>query len=91
VSCPGATATEFATVAGNDKSRLFEAGAMGAREVAEHAYRAMMRGEALAIPGVKNKLAMQSLRFAPRKMAVSMAASLNRPNDRQALPASQTR
>ncbi len=44
VSCPGATATEFAQVAGNDKSKLFQGGAMGAREVAEHAYRAMMRG-----------------------------------------------
>jgi hypothetical protein len=91
VSCPGATATEFAAVAGTDKSRLFQAAAMPAPEVAAHAYRAMMRGRPLAIAGVRNKLAMQSLRFAPRSMAVAMAASLNQPGDAPALPASKTR
>jgi short-subunit dehydrogenase len=44
VSCPGATATEFAAVAGNDRSRLFQRAVMGAPEVAAYAYRAMMRG-----------------------------------------------
>lgn len=78
VSCPGATATEFATVAGNDKSRLFKATTMGAPEVAAHAYRAMMRGRPMAIPGLKNKLDLQTLRFAPRSTVVSIAASLNR-------------
>jgi uncharacterized protein len=77
VSCPGATATEFAQVAGNDKSRLFEMGAMGARDVATHAYRAMMRGEVMAIPGVKNKLGLQSLRFAPRGALRRFVARLN--------------
>ncbi|HEX3346427.1 MAG TPA: SDR family oxidoreductase [Polyangiaceae bacterium] len=91
VSCPGATATEFASVAGNDKSRLFQAAAMAAPEVAAHAYGAMMRGRPVAIPGVRNKLAMQSLRFAPRSMAVAMAASLNQTGDAPALPASPSR
>src|SRR5215469_11301779 len=50
--CPGATETEFAKVAGNDRSRLFRMGAMKAPVVALHAYRAMMRGKALAIPGI---------------------------------------
>jgi short-subunit dehydrogenase len=78
VSCPGATATEFAAVAGNDKSPLFEARVMGAAEVAAHAYGAMMRGVPLAIVGAKNNLRIQSLRLAPRSMATSIAASLNR-------------
>jgi uncharacterized protein len=91
VSCPGATETEFAAVAGNDKSRLFQAATMGAPQVAAHAYHAMMRGRAMAIPGVRNKLAMQSLRFAPRSMAVSMAASLNRSGEPAALPAAPSR
>src|SRR6202022_2074551 len=51
VSCPGATATEFAHVAGNEKSALFKSGVMGSREVAAHAYHAMMRAEVIAIPG----------------------------------------
>jgi short-subunit dehydrogenase len=83
VACPGATETEFASVAGMDKSQLFETGAMGAHEVAAYAYRAMMRGRPMAIPGARNKLAIASLRFAPRAMAVSMAASLNQPAEEE--------
>jgi uncharacterized protein len=78
LSCPGATETEFAAVAGNDKTRLFRAATMGAPEVAAHAYRAMMRGRPVAIPGLRNKVGMQLLRFAPRSIARSMAGSLNR-------------
>jgi uncharacterized protein len=91
VSCPGATATEFAQVAGNDKSRLFQAGMMGAREVAAHAYRAMLRGDAMAVPGFKNKMGLQSLRFAPRRMVRNVAARLNRSAAVPALPAGPTR
>lgn len=87
VSCPGATATEFSKVAGNDKSRLFQAAAMAAPEVAADAYRAMMRGRPLSIAGVRNKLSIQSLRFAPRALAVAMAASLNQDGNAPALPA----
>ena len=78
VSCPGATATEFAAVAGNDKSALFKGGVAGAPEVAADAYRAMMRGEVLTIPGFMNNLKIASLRIAPRGMARSMAASLTK-------------
>jgi len=90
VSCPGATLTEFAAVAGNDKSRLFQAAAMTAPVVAAHAYRAMMRGRPMAIPGIRNKLAMQSLRFAPRGMLAAVSASLNQTGAPPALPASKT-
>jgi short-subunit dehydrogenase len=89
VSCPGATLTEFAKVAGNDKSRLFQAAAMGAPEVAAHGYRAMMRGRPMAIAGFRNQLSIQSLRFAPRGMTVALAASLNKTDDPPALPASK--
>src|SRR5580704_10536671 len=41
VSCPGATATEFSQVAGNDQSALFKTNVMGAGDVARDAYRAM--------------------------------------------------
>jgi uncharacterized protein len=78
VSCPGATATEFAHVAGNDKSALFKSNVMGAEEVARDAYRAMMHGDALAIHGFMNKVRIASLRMAPRGAARKVAASLNR-------------
>ncbi len=86
VSCPGATATEFAQVAGTDKSRLFKAGTMGATEVAAHAYRAMMRGKRMAIPGLRNKLMMQSLRVSPQSVVIGIAGSLNRAAETKALP-----
>ena len=77
VSCPGATATEFSTVAGNDKSRLFKMGAAPASAVAQEGYRAMMKGKAMVVHGWKNKLAVQSLRVSPRSVARAIAASLN--------------
>ena len=77
VSCPGATATEFAAVAGNDKSSLFESGVMTAEEVAKDGYAAMMRGDALAVVGFKNKMRIASLRLAPRGLAAKTAAKLN--------------
>jgi hypothetical protein len=89
VSCPGATLTEFATVAGNDKSRLFQTAAMQAQEVAAHGYRAMMRGRPMAIAGLRNQLSIQSLRMAPRAMAVALSASLNKTGDAPALPPSK--
>jgi short-subunit dehydrogenase len=87
--CPGATATEFASVAGNDKSRLVKMGAMGAAEVAAHAYRAMMRGKALAIPGVQNKFGLQILRLSPRAAVRRITAALNRTVGSPALPAAR--
>lgn len=79
--CPGATATEFAAIAGNENTRLFQrSGVADARSVAAHAYRAMMNGEVLSIHGALNWLGMQSLRLAPRSVTRSIAASLNRPS-----------
>jgi uncharacterized protein len=78
--CPGATHTEFASRAGNDTSRLFHRpGVAQAVDVARHGYRAMMKGEALAVHGMMNRVAMEGVRFAPRWLARSVAASLNKP------------
>jgi short-subunit dehydrogenase len=77
VSCPGATATEFGKVAGNEESRLFHLGAMAATDVAKHAYRAMMSGKTMSLPGWRAKLGLQMLRFGSRGMARGIAAKLN--------------
>ena len=77
ISTPGATATEFAAVAGTDKSALFQSGVADAATVALHAYRAMLAGKVMAIPGVKNKLTLQALRVSPRSMMRTIAARLN--------------
>jgi short-subunit dehydrogenase len=77
LSCPGATATEFAEVAGSARSVLFRLGAAPAATVAREGYRAMMQGKPMVIHGLKNKLTVQSLRLSPRALARAIAASLN--------------
>ena len=77
MSCPGATATEFAQVAGNDRSLLFRLGAAPAAQVAREGYRALMKGKPMVVHGLKNKLTVQSMRLAPRALVRAIAASLN--------------
>lgn len=79
VSCPGPVATEFGSIAGNDRSNLFKGGAASAGDIARHAYDAMMKGRRMAIPGLKNKLMVQSLRVSPRAVVNRIAARLNKP------------
>lgn len=77
-SCPGPTASEFGDVAGNSRTKLFRRVA-SAEQVAKHAYRAMLAGDLVAIPGVMNKLLAQSIRFVPRALVRTTAASMNVP------------
>jgi short-subunit dehydrogenase len=77
VSCPGATATEFAAAAGNDRSRLFKSGVASAEVVARQAYKAMHAGKPMVIHGFKNKLGVQALRLSPRSAVRAIAAGLN--------------
>jgi short-subunit dehydrogenase len=77
-SCPGPTETEFGAVAGSTKTKLFQRGVATAAPVALHAYRAMMAGKVVAIPGLMNKLIAQSTRIAPRAWLLAISAGLNR-------------
>ncbi len=81
VSCPGATATEFAGIAGNDTSRLFKTGAATAESVAREAYNAMKVGSAMIVHGLKNKLGVQLLRVSPRAAVRAVSSSLNQTPD----------
>lgn len=78
--CPGATATEFASRAGNDKTRLFQrSGIAKAEDVAADAYEAMSQGEVVAIHGWMNWIAAQSVRFSPRAVLRNVVAAVNSP------------
>jgi short-subunit dehydrogenase len=77
VSCPGATVTEFSAVAGTTDSRLFRLGTTSAPDVAAHAYRAMMSGKVMSLPGWRAKLGLHLLRFGSRGMARGAAARMN--------------
>jgi short-subunit dehydrogenase len=74
--CPGATATKFAGRANMESSRLFKMGAMKSLDVAKAAYRGMMAGKTLVIPGFLNKTIAMSVRFSPRKMVTAISRSL---------------
>jgi uncharacterized protein len=84
VSCPGATATEFAAVSGTDRSRLFRMGAASPQEVAKEGYRALLAGKPMVVHGMRNKFVVQLLRVSPRAAVRAIAASLNPAPERAA-------
>ena len=71
--CPGATATGFAETAGVTNSGLFtRVGVDNAESVADYGYKAMMRGERVAIPRLRDKIMVQAERLAPRAFVTRM-------------------
>ena len=54
--CPGATETEFAVKANIQNALLFRIAVMKPEKVVGIAYRKMMKGRRLVIPGIYNKL-----------------------------------
>ena len=65
--CPGTTETKFAETAGVTNTGVF-ARMQSADDVGRFGYEAMMRGERVAIPGLRNKIMVQAERFASRKL-----------------------
>jgi short-subunit dehydrogenase len=75
--CPGPTETEFAHVAGIKSTRLFtQMGVKDSAEVARFGYRAMMKGERVAIPGVRNKMLVQAERATPRRLVTTIVRKI---------------
>ena len=74
--CPGATATKFAGRAKMEESRLFKMGAMKSEDVARTAYKGMIAGKTMVIPGVLNRAIAMSVRFSPRKLVTAISRSL---------------
>jgi len=75
--CPGPTATGFQKRAGMEGTRLFGGGdVMDSAAVARQGYEGMMRGARIVIPGLRNRLAAQAVRFAPRRVVTQIARSL---------------
>ncbi len=71
--CPGATDTNFAETARVSNSKLFtKVGVAKADDVAKYGYETMMRGDRVAIFGIRNKIMIQSERFAPRNLVTKL-------------------
>lgn len=75
--CPGPTDTGFAVAADMTTSRLFNvAKPASSASVAEAGYAAMKRGKRVVIPGMKNKLLVQSVRVSPRRVVTMIVRKL---------------
>ena len=64
--CPGGTITEFETKAIKKQLTVTKIKGMKAGKVARIAYKALIRGRRVVIPGLQNKLQVFSIRFLPR-------------------------
>jgi len=49
---------------------------MDAETVAKIGYRGLLEGKTVIIPGVKNKIMAESVRFTPRKMVTKLVRSM---------------
>lgn len=75
--CPGPTATGFAARANMQQSRLFRPGTtMTPQAVAAAGYFGLKRGRRLVVPGLFNKIQLQSLRVSPRSWVAKIARAL---------------
>ncbi|HSE67954.1 MAG TPA: SDR family oxidoreductase [Gemmatimonadales bacterium] len=75
--CPGPTRTAFASTAGGTNSNLYNTpGVMDAAPVAEAGYRACMKGKAVVIPGLLNKLLVWAIGLSPRWMVTPISRKL---------------
>jgi hypothetical protein len=75
VLCPGATDTEFFTVAGSQGTRMGQhmRRMMAAEEVASRGYRGLVAGRSVVITGALNRLLAAAGRFAPRRVVLPVA------------------
>ena len=80
VLCPGATATNFFTTAGNDKSIMARhlRRMMPAEEVARRGYRGLAAGRHVVITGAMNWLVAQAGRFMPHRLTLPVTDLLMR-------------
>ena len=77
--CPGPTTSDFQRRAAIENIKLVKnksMGMMSSEEVARIGYRGMMDGKVIVIPGMLNKLGVQSLRLGPRAIIRKAAKKL---------------
>jgi uncharacterized protein len=75
--CPGPTRTNFSSAAGATNTNLYNApGVMDAAPVAEAGYRGCMKGTAIVIPGLANKMLVWAIAFSPRSIVTLISRRL---------------
>ncbi len=72
--CPGATQSGFIAAAAAEESALFKGKKLpSSKEVAVFGYDAMIKGKAVVIHGLPNKILAFIVRFTPRKLVVKIS------------------
>src|SRR3954469_9678908 len=74
--CPGPTETGFVAAAGMSESKLFDRGAMTARDVALAGYRGLLAGKGIVIPGLRNAFVARTVGMMPRKMVTKVVRGI---------------
>ncbi|MEB3179101.1 MAG: SDR family oxidoreductase [Nostocaceae cyanobacterium] len=75
--CPGPTESGFQQRAAMEDSKLVSGKKiMDAETVAKIGYDALMDGKTVVIPGVKNKIMAESVRFTPRKLVTKIVRNM---------------
>ena len=77
--CPGPTRTGFQSRARMQQSGLFKFfGVMDAASAARAGYDGMMAGRTVVVPGVLNKIVIQSLRVSPRSLVTKIVHTIQK-------------
>lgn len=77
--CPGAVKTEFQAIAQVEKSEISKNNLMDAKDVVKKAYEEFtLKKSVLLIPGFKNKLLVQAVRFMPRFLIRKIIKKVNK-------------
>ena len=74
--CPGPTETGFQKRADMEQSRLVSGRIMKVETVARIGYSGLMNNQTVVIPGLKNQLLAQSVRFMPRNFVTQIVRDL---------------
>ncbi len=79
--CPGPTRSGFQDAADMNKSGVLKLFPMPTSEqVAEYGFKAMLKGQRVAIHGKINWLMAQSIRFTPRRLATAVVRMISKPS-----------
>lgn len=76
---PGATKTGFGEDSGMGELKMFADAAMDVQAVAAAGHRAYRAGDAVTIPGWKNRLLVRATHFIPRRLKAKVIANIQRP------------
>jgi short-subunit dehydrogenase len=80
--CPGPTASGFQAAAGQQHSRLVKGRRLpDSASVARRGVDGLFRGERVVIPGARNWLLAQSIRFLPRRRVADAVKRMQEPTD----------